>query len=196
MAFNINEFTGNLAMGGARPSLFEVLLTNPVNTAADARMRFSCRVAQIPATTITPITTQYFGRPIKFAANRTYEDWTVTIINDEDFGIRSTLEEWCDKINGTLSNKSDLGTVFAQGYKSQAEVIHYGKTGDILRKYTVQGMWPTNIAAIDLDWSNADVIEEYTVTFSIDHWSTDSGYHAPGAAIGASGGGAGAAAVF
>ena len=188
MAFNINEFTANLGMGGARPSLFEVLLTNPVNSGADARFRFLCRVAQIPATTVTPITTQYFGRPIKFAANRTYEDWSVTIINDEDFSVRSTLEEWCEHINGTISNKSS-GFALGQAYKSQAEVIHYGKTGNILRKYTIQGLWPTNIAAIDLDWSNADVIEEYTVTFSLDHWSTDSGFQAPGLTIGASGSG-------
>ena len=193
MAFNITEFTSNLQFGGARPSLFEVNMTNPINTAADNRFRFSCRVAQIPATTVTPITTQYFGRPIKFAANRTYEDWSVTIINDEDFSVRSTLEEWCEAINGTHSN---LSSAFSNTYKSQAEVIHYGKIGDVLRKYTIQGMWPTNIAAIDLDWSNADVIEEYTVTFSLDHWSTDSGFRAPGAAIGSAGSGAGLPAGF
>jgi len=180
MAFNINEFTGNMPFGGARPSLFEVTMTNPINAGAVERFRFVCRVAQIPATTLTPITTNYFGRPVKFAGNRTYEDWTVTIINDEDFSVRSTLEEWVQAINGTTSNQS---AVFNTVYKSQAQVTHYGKAGDILRTYDFVGMFPTNIAAIDLDWSNTDAIEEYTATFSIDYWTTQSGGLAPGAAI-------------
>lgn len=180
MAFNINEFTGNLPFGGARPSLFEVTMTNPINSGADEQFRFMCRVAQIPATTLTAITTNYFGRPVKFAGNRTYEDWTVTIINDETFAVRSTLEEWAQAINGTTSNQS---SVFNNVYKSQAQVTHFGKAGNILRQYDFVGMFPTSIAAIDLDWGNVDAIEEYQATFSIDYWTTNSGFGAPGAAI-------------
>ena len=177
MPFNITEFQGNLPFGGARPSLFEVTMTNPINASADDRFRFVCRVAQVPASILTPITTNYFGRPIKFAGNRTYEDWTVTIINDEDFSVRSTLEEWMNNINATVDNVSQ---VFNTVYKSQA---HFGKAGDILRQYDFVGLFPTNIAAIDLDWSNTDALEEYTATFSIDYWTTNSGGNAPGAAI-------------
>ena len=180
MPFNITEFQGNLPFGGARPSLYEVTMTNPINASADDRFRFVCRVAQVPASILTPITTNYFGRPIKFAGNRTYEDWTVTILNDEDFSVRSTLEEWMNNINATVDNVSQ---VFNTVYKSQAQVTHFGKAGDILRQYDFVGLFPTNIAAIDLDWSNADALEEYTATFSIDYWTTNSGGNAPGAAI-------------
>ena len=37
MPFNITEFQGNLPFGGARPSLFEVTMTNPINASADDR---------------------------------------------------------------------------------------------------------------------------------------------------------------
>ena len=85
-----------------------------------------------------------------------------------------------NNINATVDNVSQ---VFNTVYKSQAQVTHFGKAGDILRQYDFVGLFPTNIAAIDLDWSNADALEEYTATFSIDYWTTNSGGNAPGAAI-------------
>jgi len=172
MAFNINEFQGAMTGGGARPSLFEVTMTNPFNSAADEKFRFMCRAAQIPATSIASIAVPYFGRPVKFAGNRTYEDWTVTIINDEDFSIRSGMEEWAQNINSTQGNLRLTGAN-PEAYKSQAQVIHYGKQGNILREYKFVGLFPTNIAAIELDWTNADAIEEYQVTLTYDYFTVD-----------------------
>ena len=88
MAFNINEIKSQLALGGARPSLFQVTLTNPVNAAADLKFPFMCRAAQMPASTLGLIEVPYFGRKIKIAGDRTFAEWTVTCINDEDMIIR------------------------------------------------------------------------------------------------------------
>jgi hypothetical protein len=52
MAFNVTEFQGQMQFGGARPSLFEVNITNPFNSSADDKIRFMCRTAQIPASTV------------------------------------------------------------------------------------------------------------------------------------------------
>jgi hypothetical protein len=172
MAFNVTEFQGQMEFGGARPSLFEVNITNPFNGAADDKVRFMCRVAQIPGTTLAPITVNYFGRPIKFAGNRTYEDWTVTVINDEDFAVRAGLEEWVQNINSTQGNLRLTGAN-PEAYKSQASVIHYGKQGDILREYKFVGIFPTTIAPIELDWSSTDTIEEYTITWTYDYFTVD-----------------------
>ena len=172
MTFNINEFQGQMVGGGARPSLFEFNMTNPFNSSADDKMRFMCRIAQIPSTNITPITLTYFGRAVKFAGNRTFEDLSVTIINDEDFSIRSTLEEWAQNINSMQGNIR-LAGASPEAYKSQAQVIHYGKQGNILREYKFVGLFPTVIAGIDLDWGNSDAIEEYGVSFSYDYFTVD-----------------------
>lgn len=174
MPFNVNEFQGQMIGGGARPSLFEFNMTNPFNASADEKVRFMCRVAQIPATTLTPISVNYFGRPVKFAGNRTFEPISVTIINDEDFSIRSTLEEWVQNINSTQGNIR-LAAANPEAYKSQATVTHYGKQGNILREYKFVGMFPSTIAAIDLDWGNTDAIEEYSVTFEYDYFTVDNG---------------------
>ena len=89
MAFNVNLFQGAMKLGGARPSLFQVNITNPANGVADIQTPFMVKAAQIPAGTIGNIAVNYFGRPVNFAGNRTFEEWTVTILNDEDFQIRN-----------------------------------------------------------------------------------------------------------
>ena len=83
MAFNINEIRSQLALGGARPALFQVIMNNPANSGGDAKIPFMARAAQIPASTVGTIEVGYFGRKIKIAGDRTFAEWTVTITNDE-----------------------------------------------------------------------------------------------------------------
>ena len=92
MAFNVNEIRANLIGDGARPSLFEVEMTNPASTSGDAVLRYMVRAAQIPQSTINPIEVPYFGRRIKLAGSRSYANWTVTVMNDENFAVRSAID--------------------------------------------------------------------------------------------------------
>ena len=171
MAFSVTEFQGQMQYGGARPSLFEVNISNPFNSSADDKIRFMCRTAQIPASTVGVIPVSYFGRPVKFAGNRTFAPWTVTIINDEDFAIRSTLEEWHQQINSVQGNVR-LSGAGPEAYKSQGSVIHYGKQGNILREYKFVNIFPSEIAQIDLAW-DSEILEEFGVTFQYDLWRVE-----------------------
>jgi len=170
MAFNINEIKAQLALGGARPALFQVVLTNPVNTAGDLKMPFMCRAAQMPASTLGTIEVPYFGRKVKIAGDRTFAEWTVTIIQDEDMLIRNAVEEWSNNINSHLGNLRSFGTASPSLYKTNANITHFGKTGLPLRTYTFNGLFPTEISPIDLDWNTTDMLEEFTVTFQYDYW--------------------------
>ena len=170
MAFNINEIKAQLTLGGARPSLFQVTLTNPVNSSADFKLPFMCQAAQMPASTLGTIEVPYFGRKIKIAGDRTFAEWTVTIIQDEDFAIRNAMEEWSGSINSLLGNLRSFGSASPSLYKANANVTHFGKTGLPLRTYTFNGLFPTEISPIDLDWNTTDTLELFTVTFQYDHW--------------------------
>lgn len=170
MAFNIQEIRSQLVGGGARPSHFRVQITNPVNPFADFKIPFMCRAASIPASTITSIPVPYFGRNVKIAGEREFAPWTVTIINDEDFGVRNAMEEWMNSINTHVSNLR-LNGASDLTYKADAIVTQYGKTGNILRKYKMQGLYPTNIGEITLDWGTTGQIEEFQVTFDYDWWT-------------------------
>jgi len=169
MAFNINEIRANLAQGGARPNLFQVTITNPVNPIGDLKLPFLCQAAQLPATTITPINIPYFGRQVKIAGNRTFDPWTVNIMNDEDFLVKNAMESWVNAINSLQGNINTLGPSPTL-YKSQALVTQYSKTGEPIRSYQFNGIFPTVVGAIALSWDNNNSIETFDVTFQYDNF--------------------------
>lgn len=168
MAFNINDFRAQLQYGGARPSLFEVDIFNPLNSTADAEIKFMCRAAAIPASTMSVINQSYFGRQVKMAGVRTFDPWTVTILNDEDMNIRNALEQWNTEINTLEGNVRTSGIGDAL-YKSTGLVRQFGKDGRVLREYEFNGLWCSDIAQMDLNW-DTDAVQEYTVTFQYDYW--------------------------
>jgi hypothetical protein len=170
MAFNINDIRAQLAFGGARPSLFQVIISNPVNPVADLKTPFLCRTAQIPSSTLGLIEVPYFGRKLKIAGDRTFDAWTVNIINDEDFLIRNAMETWNNSIQLYQQNINALGSGAPTLYKSQATVTQYGKAGEILRVYQFNGIFPQIVSPIDLDWNSTDEIETFQVQFQYDNF--------------------------
>lgn len=174
MPFNISSFKSNgLVYGGARPSLFNVFLTVPGgigidNTAVD-KFRFVCRTAELPESTVSSIDVPYFGRKVKVAGDRSFGDWSVTVMNDEDFSVRAMFETWSNALNRHVSNVRDPN-LSAENYKTDLEVIQYGKDGSAIRSYMIVGAFPTAIGAISLSWDSASAIEEFPVTFSYDYW--------------------------
>jgi hypothetical protein len=169
MAFNINQFAGALKFGGARNTLFQVDITNPVEGVADIQVPFMVKTAQIPAVTMGTIEVPYFGRKMKLAGDKTYEDWSVTVINDEDFLIRNALESWCNAINGPETNLQSFASASPLQYKSTAQITQFSKTGVPLRVYSFINLYPQSIGQIDMNWESNDQIEEFEVTFSYDY---------------------------
>ena len=177
MAFNVAEFRSQMIGDGARPNLFAVTLTFPTlvenGTVSGQKVTFMAKAAQLPGSTVGTVPVYYFGRELKFPGNRTFPDWTITIINDEDFTIRNSMENWLNTINSHAGNKRDASALSTNGYSVDAEVTQYGKTGDTLKKYKFVGLFPQDVAPIDLDWGSNDSIEEYAVTFAYQWWEAD-----------------------
>lgn len=175
MAFNVNEIRSQLTLGGARGSLFQCTFSNPANSVADIKVPFLVRAAQLPASDLGTIEVPYFGRKVKLAGDRTFGDWTVTVINDEDFLIRNAVEEWSSRINSNQTNLRSFGSAAPLLYKSTAEVTQFSKTGVPIRSYKFNGIYPSSISAIDLNWGDTDSIEEFQVTFQYDWWAVSGG---------------------
>ena len=162
---------------GARPNLFQVTLTFPTiaanGSAAGQKTSFMAKSAQLPGSTVNQFPLYYFGRELKFAGNRTFTDWTLQIINDEDFVIRNSLESWMNAINSHASNVRNSGAVNPSNYSVDAIVTQYGKAGDVLKTYKFVGLFPVDIAPIDLDWGTNDSVEEFSTTFAFQYWESD-----------------------
>jgi hypothetical protein len=106
---------------------------------------------------------QYRGRILKYAGDRSFADWTLTIINDEDFLVRNAFERWSNLINGLVENVAAGDT---RTYQTDASVTQLAKDGTALRRYRLRDMWPTTVAAIALSYDSADEIETFDVTMA------------------------------
>ena len=170
----ITQFKSRLAGGGARPNLFEVNIND--FKFADAwdneTFQFLCKAAALPASTITPVEIPFRGRILKVAGDRTFETWTITVINDADFAIRSAFEKWMNTIN-----KMDdaTGLTNPEQYQKDAMVHQLDRDGSILRSYKFWDIYPTNISAIDLSYETVDTIEDFTVEMQVHWWEAFKG---------------------
>ena len=173
MSFKISAFQEALSLQGARPNLFDMQLTLPTSGPtglSNLNFKQLCKTAQIPGSTIGVVEVQYFGRPVKMPGNRTFENLTTTIINDEDFVLRNAMEAWMAFLNQHEENTSG---VIGLNYTGTLTLQQYDKAGDAIddAKYTFEKAWPVNVAPIDLDWGTNDTIEEFTVEWAYDWWS-------------------------
>ncbi len=194
----ISQFKERLAGGGARPNLFEVSIPSfpePIqnfwNTGAGGEaetFNFLCKTAALPASNINPIDVAFRGRTLKVAGDRTFDPWTVTIINDEDFKLRTGFEKWMNHIN-KLENAT--GATSPESYMTDAYVYQLGRGktknsksnyGDRtgggltpLRTYKFYSIFPTSVSQIDLSYDTSDDIETYTVEFQILYWTAGEG---------------------
>jgi len=176
MAFSINTFRNNaLATGGARANLFDVTITGigatgNLSTGALADFVFACKASQIPPMTVGVVEVPYFGRVVKLPGNKTFENWNVTIINDEDFDIRAGMEEWMASMGSHLGN---INTSTNENLYGTGTVKQYPKTGGTtaIAQYDFVNIFPVNVGEIALDWSSNDAIEEFTVEFAYDYWT-------------------------
>jgi hypothetical protein len=166
----ITDFKGKLAGGGARPNLFEVELSFPdaaeINPEVINNARFLVKAAAMPASNITPIDVPFRGRILKVAGDRTFDTWTITVINDTDFGIRSAFEKWMNVIN-KMDNAT--GLTDPAEYHKDAKVHQLDRDGTVLRSYKFWDIFPTNVSAIDVSYETGDTIEEFTVELQV-HW--------------------------
>jgi len=204
----IDAFKTKLKGGGARSNLFEVSfgaeqggLPGTTATATGATNSiFSqlgvtfdegdlmlIKAAGLPASNITEIPVPFRGRTLKIAGDRTFDVWTITVINDTDFRWRSFFERW---VNFIVKTSDGSGTINPSEYTADMNVVQLSRgpgatpnaintsTIDTLRKYIVHGVFPTAVSQIDLSYNNENEIEEFTVDLQVQWWEAKTGTNA------------------
>ena len=178
MPFSISDFrSSGLKSSGARPNLFDVQVTGAPDQGADAKsteFTMLCKIASIPTSSVGVIEVPYFGRMVKIPGNRTFDNLSVTVINDEDFKIRNAIEKWMDALNSHETNKSQIGgAASASNLSGQIQVKHYKRDGVTTPSqiWTFNTCYPVGLGEIGLDWGSNDTIEEFTIDWAYDYWS-------------------------
>jgi hypothetical protein len=171
----ITDFKSKLSGGGTRSNLFEVELAFPAALGIDSntldKSRFLVKAANLPASNVTPVEVAFRGRTLRLAGDRTFESWTITVINDTDFAIRSAFEKWTNYMN-RLSDAT--GTTDPALYQADAFVYQLNRDGSILRAYHFYDLFPTSVSAINLAYET-EAIQEFTVEMQVHWWEAIKG---------------------
>ncbi len=168
---DINRFKQQLANGGARPNQFRVNITFPTE-APSGDKQLLVTGAALPASTVNPVITQYRGREIKFAGERIFDPWTITIVNDNEMSLRSSFEKWMELINEKESNE---GKIAWSEYQKEIVIEHLDRNDDVTNKINLKEAFPINMSEIALAYAQNDIIEEYTVTFQYQTYESNLG---------------------
>lgn len=171
----ILDFRSKLTGGGARPNLFECVLAFPtgLGLTTDEDFRLMVKAASLPASTVGQINVPFRGRFLKIAGDRTFDQWSITVINDTNFKIRNAFEQWMNSMN---RHEDNAGVITPTQYQTDMFVHQLGRgkvesnapqTSDsnmpVLKSYKFYGCFPTNVSSIDLAYDNNDAIEEFVV---------------------------------
>ncbi len=186
----IADFKSRLTGGGARPNLFEVSMSFPriatggdVEGGSDAtpetEMRYMVKAAELPASNIGDIPLNFRGRILHVAGDRTFDPWTITIINNTDWALREKFENWSQAINDRTFDSGITSPTLYQTNATVFQLARSSKAGNeqrtstkipVLASYKFFGLYPTTISSIPLDYGSTDTIEEFQVTFQVERW--------------------------
>ena len=168
MALNVDDFKTKLPGAGARPNLFQVELGS-ISGGTDSV--FWVKAGQIPGSTIAILPVNHGGRVLKIPGLRTFDDWTCTVINDEEATIKRKMVFWMTSLAGDMDGqrKDEIGgdNVYLT---EDIKIKQYDQEGVLTQTYTMHTAWPNAIADTPVDWGT-DGLQEFTLTFSYDYWS-------------------------
>ena len=189
--FSVTKFRESLG-AGSRPNLFKVQVTPPASFAAAdfASFEYLCRSGSLPSATLGTIEIPMNGgRRLKMGGDRTFAEWTSTVLNDENFKLRSLMESWQNNIVKTNYERTDLGNRAANiGATTTTPAGLYGTvmiyqlkedgSSSVAGGYRLVNCWPSDISQIDLSYDTTDAVEDFTVTWTYDYY--ENGFSADG----------------
>ena len=170
---NINDFKAKLAGGGARSNQFKVTMPFPGYAQVGGEtedLAFLCRSTTIPAMNVGVVEVPFRGRKIYIGGDRTFDTWSITVLNDTNFRIRNAMERWQNGINNMSDNEGLTNPV---DYQVDCFVDHLDRNGNNVKSYTLRGLFPTAISAIDLNYDEAAAVEEFSVTFNYQYFESN-----------------------
>jgi len=169
MAFATISQLKNALVRGARANLFEIEMGFPatlstVTGGATEALKLLCKSGAVPGFTVGVIEVPYkAGRRVKIPGDRTFADWTVTIINDEDHKLRRAFTSWVNLISKSNYDSPTKST--SQDYYKDIIVSQLNGDGNVVRKYKLNDAYPTDVGALDLSFDSTDTLSEFTVNF-------------------------------
>lgn len=121
--------------------------------------------AQLPTSEIGIMEIPYKGRKVRIPAERSFTEWTVTVMETNDMRIRKALEKWIsvmdaeDEIKRNTAALCTIDVILLKGDNQTPSIT-----------YKLFGAFPSSLASVDLSFDEQTAPLEYSVTFQY-------GYH-------------------
>ena len=170
---NINDFKSRLRGGGARANQFKVTLPFPGYSAVGGEtsdLAFLCSATTLPGSNVAVTPVNFRGRILNLTGDRTFNPWSITVMNDTDFKLFRAFERWMNGMNNMTDNE---GLTNPADYQVDAFVDQLDRNGATIKSYTLRGAHPIVIGAITLDYGTNDAIETFDVTFNYQYFETN-----------------------
>ena len=172
----ISELTAAIKTG-ARSNMFQVELSKLGGSEAAQQISnwtYLCKGAQLPSSTLGLVEVPFMaGRRFKIAGDRTFPEWTTTVLNDTNQKVRQALEELQIQY-GVTDYESEQAKTSPGAENTEFQTIivrQFDYGGNEIYAYTLYNAWPSDISTIDLSYDSTDTVEEFTVTWSYDYFT-------------------------
>lgn len=117
----------------------------------------------LPAISNDPIELAYGNSKVKVAGQATFDDISLTVKDFIEADIEMALMKWRKQVYDPETDK--MG--WASQYKKDGTITQYGPDGSCLRKWKLQGIWPTTLDLGEMNYDGGDK-KTITMTLSVD----------------------------
>ena len=170
---NINDFKARLSGGGARANQFKVTMPFPGYSAVGGEtsdLAFLCQATSLPGQSLGTVAVPFRGRVLNIAGDRTFNPWSVTVMNDTDFKLYRAFERWFNGMNNMTDNEGLTNPV---DYQVDMFVDQLDRNGATLKSYTLRGAFPTSLDDIALSYDANNAIETFGCSLTYQYFETD-----------------------
>jgi hypothetical protein len=158
----------------ARPNRFTVEVYIPstigIDTSKIEIFTWTAQSASIPSRSQGEVSIKFHGMELKLPGDYSKQNLSITFLNDYDFVGKSLIEKWME-FGGQRVADNNEKTYAANMLGATIVVNQKGRTDvSSLASYKFYDVFPISMSAIDLDMTNTDQIEKFTVDFSYSYF--------------------------
>lgn len=137
---------------------------NNTTYASSQIIELACDTVGLPTVSNDPVELDYGNSQIKVAGKATVDDISVAVKDFIEPDVEKILWNWRLQVYNPQTGK--VG--WAKNYKKTCTIVQYGPNGEVVRKWQLDGCWPTSLDLGDMDYSSGDK-KQITMNLSVDN---------------------------
>lgn len=160
----ISQLRGAIKSGLARSNRWRVVFDFPAYAGSNAdsqQATLLARTTSTPSSTLGVIDLTWGGRSLPIPGDRTYDEFTVTIIAVNDMNVLNAFQKWSENMNGSQTNKglTNLDTIMRDVTLQMLDV-----NDNVTKTYILHDAWPSVVGQMSMDSGEMDGYMQFDVT--------------------------------